>query len=234
MPSRTPSPACNALFASSKDVRDASDLKQYFLRRVNALAQERGLGLRVWSEAVTTTTFDASGAVARVADPSEFAGNRVSVNAYAPLRYYDGALAPLAESGYQVVLGSADYLYLDHAQEADPREPGAYWATRFTDLRKLFGFISGNPAANAALTPECANGACAYFFAGATPVTRPENIIGLEAAQWSEAARTDEQLEAMLYPRAPRPRGARLAPRRVGARRRHGPGGRDRSSGARC
>lgn len=197
----TRSPACKAFFTSSKEVRGASDLKRYFLRRINGLALERGLGLRVWSDAVSSTTFSETGAAVTVADPSDFAGNSISVNAYTPLRYYDDTLAPLAEAGYQVVLSSADYLYLDHAQEADPKERGAYWATRFTDLRKIFAFISGNPAANAALTPECADFACAYFFANAAAVTRPENIIGLEAIEWSEAVRTDEQLEAMLYPR---------------------------------
>jgi hexosaminidase len=197
----TRSPACEALFASSDTVHGAGDLMPHFLRRINGLALERGLGLRLWSDGVATTTYGPSQPTTQVQPLSDFAGNRVSVNAFWPLRYYDDSLAPLADSGYEVVITSADYLYLDHAQEPDPKERGQYWATQFTDLRKLFGFISGNPAANAALTGECNDFACDYFLANATAITQSENVIGLEAPEWSELIRTDEQLEHMLYPR---------------------------------
>ena len=37
-------------------------------------------------------------------------------------------------------MSQATFLYLDHPYEPDSLEPGLYWATRFTDSRKIFGF----------------------------------------------------------------------------------------------
>jgi hexosaminidase len=195
------SPACQALVESG-ELQGTEDARGYFLRRINSLAQQRGLGIRLWSEGVTQTVFDSSGPVSMaLLDPaSDFAGNAVSVNWYSPLRYFDAAPAPLARAGYQVVLGSADYLYIDNTAEADPKEPGSYWSTRFLDTHKLFSFIPGNLAANTQLSKDCEEGTCDYFFDGAEPIPS-ENILGVETAQWSETVRSDEQLESMLFPR---------------------------------
>jgi len=35
----------------------------------------------------------------------------------------------------------ASHLYFDHPYEPDPEERGLYWATRYTDTRKAFGFM---------------------------------------------------------------------------------------------
>lgn len=42
----------------------------------------------------------------------------------------------------------ATHLYFDHPQEPDPEERGYYWATRFTNTRKTFGFIPDDLFAN--------------------------------------------------------------------------------------
>ena len=41
----------------------------------------------------------------------------------------------------QVVVSHATHLYFDHPQEPDPEERGYYWATRYTDTRKVFHFL---------------------------------------------------------------------------------------------
>lgn len=199
----TASPICQALFASGGPVRGPSDVARTFARRVNALAQARALGLRLWGDGMISTTYDANGPVSTVRfDPSaDFAGNEVSVNWYSPLRLFDNAPGPLTKAGYQVVLGTADYLYIDTAPESDPKERGSYWSTRSLSARKMFSFIPGNLAANAQLSEDCHDGACDYFFGAAVPVLPAENVLGMELAQWSETVRTDEQLEAMLFPR---------------------------------
>lgn len=104
------SPASEALFNSGQNVKHPGELMPYFLRRINGLALARGLALRVPVDSVTSTTFGDGGATTRVQNPADFAGNRVSVNAYTPLRYHDDRLAPLADEGYQVVITGADYI----------------------------------------------------------------------------------------------------------------------------
>ena len=41
---------------------------------------------------------------------------------------------------FQVVLAHATHLYFDHPQEPDPEDRGYYWATRFIDTQKTFGY----------------------------------------------------------------------------------------------
>ncbi|HWO13661.1 MAG TPA: family 20 glycosylhydrolase [Polyangiaceae bacterium] len=199
----TSSPACEARFEPGGELESAGDLQAYFLRRVNALAQQRGLGVRMWGDGVARSTFDADAphSIPLLDPATDLSGNDVSVNWYSALRFFDDAPGPLTAAGYKVVLGSADYLYIDNTPEADPKERGSYWSTRFLDARKMFSFLPGNLAANVQLSRDCEAGACDYFFGAPTPITRPENVIGVESAQWSETVRDAEQLEAMLFPR---------------------------------
>ncbi|HWE28599.1 MAG TPA: chitobiase/beta-hexosaminidase C-terminal domain-containing protein, partial [Polyangia bacterium] len=104
-----------------------------------------------------------------------------------------------------VILTNPDFLYFDHPYEADPDERGYYWATRFTDVRKLFSFISGDLPANAQLTVDRMGNDYTNVFQGSpNPVqalTHPENVVGLEGALWGETVRSDDFLEYMVFPR---------------------------------
>ncbi|MEI8597575.1 family 20 glycosylhydrolase [Vibrio sp. M60_M31a] len=55
----------------------------------------------------------------------------------------------LANAGYNVILSLPEVTYFDHPYEADPREPGNYWAGRYTDTQKVFNFMPENLPANA-------------------------------------------------------------------------------------
>lgn len=35
----------------------------------------------------------------------------------------------------------ASHLYFDHPQEPDPEERGFFWAARYSDTRKVFGYV---------------------------------------------------------------------------------------------
>ena len=45
-------------------------------------------------------------------------------------------------------MSQATDLYFDHPYEPDPEERGQYWATRFTDTYKTFGFQPDSLYAN--------------------------------------------------------------------------------------
>lgn len=49
----------------------------------------------------------------------------------------------------QVVMAQGTHLYFDHPHEPDPEERGLYWAARFIDCHKTFGFIPDNIYVNA-------------------------------------------------------------------------------------
>ena len=43
----------------------------------------------------------------------------------------------------------ATHLYLDFPYEPDPEEMGLYWATRYVNTKKIFGFMPDDIFANA-------------------------------------------------------------------------------------
>ena len=218
------SPACQKLYGTTPGLRAVDDVHAHFIRRVNQLAKERGLGLRGWSDGLRkTVTAAATGAggatigegglavtgTKTILDPvADLGGNAVSVNWWGTLFWWDNAAHQMANAGYQVILSSPDFLYLDHPYEADPDERGYYWGTRATSVRKLFAFISGNLPANAQLARDQMGNDYAKLFARTPasprpvePLARPRNIIGLEGSLWSETVRTRQQLEEMIFPR---------------------------------
>ncbi len=211
----TDSPACKTLFASGGAVKSANDVHAYFVRKVNALAKARGAGIRGWSDGLrkTVAAGDAGMTEKQFMDPAtDLDNNPVSVNWWSTLFWWDyhNSAYTIANKGYKVILTPPDFLYFDHPYEADPKERGYYWATRFTNMRKLFAFIPGNLPANSKLTKDRMGGDYqAVFDPTATDPTPPVNlnagagvnIVGMEGAQWGETMRTDDQLEFMVFPR---------------------------------
>ena len=60
----------------------------------------------------------------------------------------------LANAGYQVILSHGTHLYFDHPQEAHPEERGYYWATRYSDSARVFGYMPDQLYANADKTRD--------------------------------------------------------------------------------
>jgi hexosaminidase len=199
----TASPICNALYASGGPVTSANDVHAYFIKRVNALAMARGFGIRGWSDGLRKSVTAPDGTVGKVfMDPaSDLGGNTVSTNWWGTLFWWDNSAYTMANGGFKVILTSPDFLYLDHPQEADPKERGYYWATRFTGVKKLFGYISGNLPSNAQTSKDRMGGDYTGAFAGIASLDHPENVIGLEGPQWGETMRTDDQVDYMVFPR---------------------------------
>jgi hexosaminidase len=207
----TASPVCTALFASGGDVKSAADVHGHFIRTVNGLAKTRGLGIRGWSDGMRKTVLDANNMPTKVfLDPTlDLAGNAASVNWWGTLFWWDNSVYSLANLGYRVILTPPDFLYFDHPYEADPMERGYYWATRFTDVHKLFAYMPANLPANSQLTVDRqgANYTAAFVPTTATPtpvipLVHPENVAGLEGALWSETVRSDDNVDYMVFPRA--------------------------------
>lgn len=81
----------------------------------------------------------------------------------------------------KVVLTQATHLYFDHPYEPDPEERGYYWAPRFIDTRKTFGFMSDEIYANADFTRmgDPIVNLCEDMYKGkCVPLRKPQNIAG--------------------------------------------------------
>ncbi|XP_031565071.1 uncharacterized protein LOC116300354 [Actinia tenebrosa] len=194
----TNSSACKKLASrlgydfKAKDIVDK--LKDYFVQRVANITQEKGLGLAGWEDGLLGPNY--------VPYKRENIKND-NVYGYA-WRGGGQRTHNLANAGYKVVLSQATYNYFDHPYEPDPEERGYYWAARYTDTRKTFGFIPENLYANVrvnrwgkAVTREklCKeDGSC-------PELKKKENIVGMAGALWTETVRTADQMDSMIYPR---------------------------------
>ena len=211
----TESPVCKMRFAADAGVKSADDVHAYFVRRVNALAKARGFAIQGWSDGLRKSVPVGDGGMSdkQFLDPAlDLDGNSVIGNWWGTLFWWDyhNSAYTMANKGYKVVLTSPDFLYFDHPYEADPKERGYYWATRYTDVRKLFAYMPGNLPANSKLTKDRMGGDYqAAFDPTMSDPTPPvylnpsaaANIIGMEGAHWGETSRTAEMLESLVFPR---------------------------------
>lgn len=192
------SPACHALFGTVPGVAGPADLKPYFVGKVAALTHKRGLALFGWEDGLM---YDAVNTFNR----DELANPRVLVNAWDnvwELKVADRSHR-LANAGYEVVLSHATHLYFDHPHEVHPEERGYYWASRYTDAAKVFGYMPDNNFANADTTRDGVpvDNFEAMVGRAMPALEKPENILGIQGQLWSETVRTASQFEQLVYPR---------------------------------
>ncbi|WP_331344823.1 family 20 glycosylhydrolase [Cellvibrio sp. UBA7661] len=195
----TASPACNALFAKGEmGVAGPADLKPYFVSKVAAITAARGLDLGGWEDGLM---YDPNNTFNR----AQFANKHVLANAWDNIWEWGVAdrAYRLANAGYEPIISAATHLYFDHPHEANPEERGYYWAARYTDASKVFGFMPDNLYANADKTR---NGAAienleALVGRAMPALEKPENLRGMQGQVWSETIRTGAQMEQMIYPR---------------------------------
>ncbi len=180
------SPVCQKLIDQGV-VSDADHLPSHFAEQVSKVVAAKGIPtFQAWQDGLKHSR-----------DSKSFATENTNVNFWDVL-YWGGVSSAYdwAAKGYDVIISSPDYVYMDFPYEVDSKEPGYYWATRATDTRKMFTFAPENLPQNAETSVDRdANG-----FAGVGKVNYT-GFHGLSAQLWSETVRTDAQYEYMVFPR---------------------------------
>ncbi|KLV05189.1 beta-N-acetylglucosaminidase [Photobacterium aquae] len=192
------SPACQTFFANNdKGITSPDQLSQYFVERVAAITANHGLNLGGWEDGLMHN--------GKVYPRAAMANAMVRGNAWQNIwewgvgdRAYN-----LANNGFKVIYNHATHFYFDHPYEPDPNERGYYWAPRYTDTRKTFGYMPDDVFANADFTRAGApiTKEEVVASAGVKKLERPENVAGLQSSLWAETVRTSEQFEGMVFPR---------------------------------
>jgi hexosaminidase len=181
----TQSPACRA--AVSGGTVDGHAVAAGFIERVAAILARRGIRAAGWSDGMGH------------ADPAKLPKD-VQGNVWAMLLDDAPAVAHRqANGGWRTVVSVPDITYLDHPAAIDPEEPGYDWASRGTDLLKVFSLLPDNLPANASVmrdlyARERRSDDPRSRAAGAT-------FAGVQGHLWSETVRTDARAEYMLFPR---------------------------------
>lgn len=180
------SPICQQRIASG-EVASVEELPSRFALQVNRIANAYGIPrMSAWQDGLK-----------HVESAAEFATPQVAVNFWDPL-FWGGSqsVAEWQSRGYEVILSSPDYLYFDMPYEVNPHERGYYWATRFTDTRKVFSFAPDNLAQNAETSVDRDGNTFR-----AESVEGWQGARGISGQAWGETVRSEAQMEYMIFPR---------------------------------
>ena len=181
------SPACASFIANTPEVSSRDDLQIYFVRQVAQILADAGIPAMYAYQDIYDTI-----------QASSLATSRAGVAFWEPITSGNGVnnANDLTNRGFETVVAVPDFLYFDFAQEVDPSERGFYWATRFTDARKVFSFAPENLPQNAETSVNREGRAWSATGSGAY-----QGFIGMQGHLWGETVRTAEQMEYMVFPR---------------------------------
>jgi hexosaminidase len=179
------SPACKALMARTG--RTAAQLGPMFIERVSASLARRGIEVAGWSDGMGH------------ADPAMMP-RRVQSNIWGDLLTSAPAEAHRhANRGWRTVISVPNSLYLDMPYEPHPLERGYDWASRGTDMFKVFSFLPENLPANASVTKDIKSKGVTV--SDPEPLQPGRGFAGMQAQLWSETVRSDSLVDYMLFPR---------------------------------
>ena len=181
----TNSPACQAL-VKAKGL-DPAHMTPYFITQVSQMLGKKGIEPAGWS--------DGMGHVKAEEMPKE-----VQSNSWGGL--FGGGVAEAytqANRGWDVVMSTPEVLYFDMPWAVDPKERGMDWASRSTDLFKVFAFMPENLPANASVMTDIQ--AHGQTITDTVPLAEGRRITGMQGQLWSEGVRADSIADYMFYPR---------------------------------
>lgn len=187
------SPACQAYIGATAGIDSREDLETHFVSRVSDIVANAGIPrMYAWHEIVRDVEADAlstQGAGVTYWRSITSGSNNDGIEAI------DGG-ADFARRGFETVLSTPNFLYFDFPQEVHPAERGQYWATRYTDVAKLFSFAPDNLPQNAETSLNRSGRAWSATGNGSNP-----GYVGMQGHLWSELVRTPEQFDSQVYPR---------------------------------
>lgn len=179
------SPACRKFMADQH--LTLPQLGNVFLARVAGILHDKGIEPAGWSDGLSST------------DPAQMPA-KVQSNSWGNL--FGGGIAEAhaqANQGWDVVMSTPETLYFDMPYAADGWERGTDWASRATDLYKVFGFMPENLGANATVMTDIT--AKGVTVADTVPLTAGRRITGMQGQLWSETIRSPQIADYMLFPR---------------------------------
>ncbi|MBX2880278.1 MAG: carbohydate-binding domain-containing protein [Granulosicoccus sp.] len=181
------SPSCAQFIANTAGVDTREALQPYFVKRVSQIVANAGI-----------STLYAYQDIYDELNAAELATQSAGVGYWEPVATDTGYenINGFINRGFEAVVAVPDFLYFDFPQEVDPQERGYYWATRFTDTRKVHGFAPENLPQNAE-TSVNREGA----FWSATGTATSTGVAGMQGQLWSETVRTPAQFDYMVFPR---------------------------------
>lgn len=180
------SPLCKEYMAEN-NITEVKELAPHFIERLSKILNEKGIDVAGWSDGLSHTHFEKM--------PKKVQSNIWDVLAWGGTTN----LNKQVNAGWDVVLSTPDALYFDFPHEADPKEPGYYWASRKMNTRKVFNFMPGNVPVLAEIWKSPTDNPIQID--DSNPIEKGKSIVGIQGQIWSETLRSDSWTEYQTYPR---------------------------------
>lgn len=195
----TGSPSVNALKKKHPEIKDATDLWNYFFGRLASMLDQRKLYLSGWEETALRKSTIAGG---KKWQPNPlFLDRNFHVNVWNNMSGNEDLAYRLANSGYKVILSFVTNFYFDMAYVREFDEPGFNWGG-FINLEQAYKFIPFDYLKNQH-TDYVNRPLPKAMLQKFEPLTEAgkQNIYGIQGLLWSETVQTAERLEYMYLPR---------------------------------
>jgi hexosaminidase len=195
----TGSPSVHALKKKHPEIKDATDLWDYFFGRLAAMLDQRKLYLSGWEETALRKSTVAGG---KKWQPNPlFLDKNFHVNVWNNMSGNEDLAYRLANSGYKVILSFVTNFYFDMAYVREFDEPGFNWGG-FINLEQAYKFIPFDYLKNQH-TDYVNRPLPKAMLQKFEPLTEAgkRNIYGIQGLLWSETVQTAERLEYMYLPR---------------------------------
>ncbi|MCD0490546.1 carbohydate-binding domain-containing protein [Pedobacter sp. MC2016-14] len=195
------SPAIRKLMLQDTALRNTDDLWRHYFKKVNALLKARNLSLYGWEE-IALKHADKNGRQVLVADEA-LKGSNYQVDVWNNIigTGSEDLAYRLANADFKVVLSNVTNMYLDMAYNKSFYEAGMNWAG-YVDINKPFGFIPYNYYKS--ITENEYGDPVKQDFFKDKDLLNPafkHNIVGLQAALWSETLTDTLAFEYLLLPK---------------------------------
>jgi hexosaminidase len=196
----TESPRCAQFLREHPEINGPADLKNYFVRRIMKVIENRGLRAGCWQEAALDHV--KSGATRRDNPRPEFSGGRLVPYVWNNTGGNADLCNRFANMGYPVVLCSVTNLYWDLAYNKDPLEPGLTWGG-FVDAKSPFVFVPENvflSTRSNAFGKQLDRAAMEKNLERLTEAGL-KNVQGIQGQIWCETIKGPQMLEYYVFPK---------------------------------
>ncbi|WP_194777304.1 family 20 glycosylhydrolase [Pararhodonellum marinum] len=196
------SPICKDFIESKEGVSEVGDLSTYFIERISAILENRGIQMAGWEEVGQVRETEDNHGDTKVNPDFSNKGFRLYAWNSVPGWGGEDMAYRLANAGYEVIVCNSSNIYFDLAYDMDPDEPGHVWSG-LVDMKRSWRTVAYNHFLSNerdmygnSLDPE----ALAREKVGLTTEGR-QNIKGIQGQLWTETVKGQESMEYYLLPK---------------------------------
>ena len=194
------SPLCQEFLSKHPEIDGTAGLRNYFVKRILKILQERHLQAACWQEAALDHAIE--NGKPRDNPVAEFANGQLMPYVWNNLRGNEDLCARFANMGYPIVLCCVSNLYWDLAYNKDPLEPGLTWGG-FIDVRSPFEFVPEDVFKSTRVDAFGQPYDRSQMYKDRESLTAAglKNVQGIQGQIWCETIHGPEMLQYYVYPK---------------------------------